>query len=150
MCEWMTAKNRLYIVHIFRKNYQLSIQHFQLLKKELRYYHKLSYKGYLTNSRSREKALTNFRILFTRIHLYHANHVYIIQHERDVLWSKSRWPLICGWKNQTTAITNKLFHRTTHAVLCWARPSSPLYSARILSVTVPHTRAHVSAWHCQW
>lgn len=63
----MTAKNRLYIVHIFRKNYQLSIQHFQLLKKELRYYHKLSYKGYLTNSRSREKALTNFRILFTRI-----------------------------------------------------------------------------------
>lgn len=40
---------------------------FPVIKIKLRYYHKLSYKGYLTNSRSREKALTNFRILFTRI-----------------------------------------------------------------------------------
>lgn len=40
---------------------------FPVIKIKLRYYHKLSYKGYLTNSRSREKDLTNFRILFTRI-----------------------------------------------------------------------------------
>lgn len=52
-------------------------------------------------------------------------------------------------KNPTTTKTNKSFHKTTHAVLCSARPSSPLYYARILSVTVPHTRAHVSAWQCQ-
>lgn len=37
------------------------------LEKIINYQFNISYKGYLTNSRSREKDLTNFRILFTRI-----------------------------------------------------------------------------------
>lgn len=57
-----------YILFISLEKLSIINSQFPVIKIKLRYHQKkLSYKGYLTNSRSREKDLTNFRILFTRI-----------------------------------------------------------------------------------